>query len=140
MSEKNSLRNSYFILFSFFAFLLQTIRIILQIKCDGTFIYTSFTNVSHLVLGFWIFYACVVLCRCFPSIKESLSNSRILIFLDEYSFYIYLTHGLFYSGVYLLNLPLIVNTLLFLVLVCVATALLKFSIIGLERLSHIAKN
>lgn len=128
--KKNTL-----IFVSILAFVSQAIRIVLQLKFDGTFIYSSYCNVSHLILGFWIFYICATLCRQFPLLCKRLGNTKALSFLDEYSFYIYLTHGLFCTSVYRLDFPLGINTILFFFLTIVSTILLKYSVVGIEWLA-----
>lgn len=112
----NSLTKSKYFALSIFMLLTQVARLVLMHFIDGTSWYVSYTGISHSILGLWIVISLFEINKCFPNIFEHLSNSKIISHFDKMSYFIYISHGLFFTGifnVYECTNSLFLNTILF---------------------------
>ena len=103
-------------------------RIILQRTIDGSFVYQSFVTISHFFLGTWFVVFLVFLYTLKPNPINSIANGKITNALDKYSYYVYLTHGVFCIGYFNLyeSYSLPIATVLFLISTVLSAVLLKF--------------
>lgn len=104
------------------------IRLIAKKVFDGTVLYdTIVVGISHTILALWI-YVIVSYISSVSNAVDMLSKSKIIRYLDENSYYIYITHYFFLStsfGLKDLNVPLSCQLLLFCVMSFVTAWLLK---------------
>lgn len=112
----NTLTKAKYFVLSLFMLFTQVLRLVFMHFYDGTSWYVSYTGVSHSVLGLWIVISIFTLNKYFPKIFDYLSNSKIINHLDKMSYFIYISHGLFFTGifnVYECTNSLFLNTILF---------------------------
>lgn len=74
-------------------------RLILQKFVDETFIYQNYVSVSHFVVGTW-FVVAIAFINNRNSLISKAANSKVIRVLDNYSYYIFLVHGVFCMGVF----------------------------------------
>lgn len=103
-------------------------RLLMRHYFDNTAVYTFYVGISNFVLGTWpvIFLAYVY--RKLPKIINVIADWKPLKWFDKYSFYIYLTHGIFCAGelnIYKL-LPLPLATVAFCVCTLIGAMILKW--------------
>ena len=77
---------------------MQIFRLYLKYKIDGTYVYLANVGISHTILSIWIFITMFKIKNHFPFIIELFVNSKLIIWFDDHSYYIYLVHGLFCMG------------------------------------------
>lgn len=71
------------------------VRLILRQYIDGTSLYSFYVAISNYVLGTWPVFMLAYLHHKFPKFIHAIAEHRITKWLDNYSFYIYLSHALF---------------------------------------------
>lgn len=96
--EKTNISNKKYILVTSFMLCFQIIRLLVKFEFDQTNFYTAIVGISHFALGFWIFITLFKIREFFPQKTESLASLKIVKWLDENSYYVYLTHGMFCIG------------------------------------------
>lgn len=106
---------------------IQVVRLLLKTIIDGTLLYEGVASASHFALAFGIFVFFLRMGRVFPRICDKAGNNLVAKTLDKYSFYVYLTHGLFCMGItnVYANNNLWVSSLMFIGLTVVASFVLK---------------
>ena len=87
-----------FVVLTAVAIAAQILRLVLRAICDGTEFYQNYTLFSHMVLGIWIFLCCMACGNYWPKVMDRIAHSRIILALNDYSFYIFLTHYCFCRG------------------------------------------
>lgn len=108
--------------FSLLIILMMFFRILLKVSLGVSAFYTSLVSIEHTVLGISIMLFFLEIGKIIPIFYEKIGRSKVVVFLDNMSFYIYLTHGIFCMGptnVYS-YFPLLVGTILFVIatLIC----------------------
>ena len=102
-------------------------RIIIHIFFDDTIFYTTFVGISLFIAGTWfvVFYS--YLNNRFNETIKKISRYKIVKVFDNYSYYIYLTHGIFCSGVFNIfdKMSLFFATIVFIVVTVVFAVVLK---------------
>jgi peptidoglycan/LPS O-acetylase OafA/YrhL len=96
----------------------QVERLLFMRFFDGTKYYSSFTGLSHMILGIWLVLSIFAFNRLMPVFFEKLCRLKVINHFDKMSYYIYIAHGLFYVGVfnvYSLSNNIVVSTILFIV-------------------------
>ena len=73
-------------------------RVVLQHYIDNTFWYLQFVAWSHQFVGVWFVIAFSFLNRKHHSWVKKVSEHSLLKLLDEYSYYVYISHGVFCLG------------------------------------------
>ena len=73
-------------------------RVLLQKTIDGTFFYLSYVTISHFFIGTWFVILFSFLYNKQHVAISMLAESKGLKILDSYSFFVYLTHGVFCMG------------------------------------------
>ena len=103
-------------------------RIILQRTIEGSFAYQSYVTVSHFFLGTWFIVSFAFLYNLKPNAIIDIANGTITKTLDKYSFFVYLTHGVFCMGYFNLyeSISLPISTVLFLISTVLSAILIKF--------------
>ena len=103
-------------------------RLVLQKTIDGTFVYLSYSTISHFFVGTWFVSLFSYLYNIHPTAISAIADARIVKTLDKYSFYVYLTHGIFCSGTFNLfkKLPLTPATILFFICTISTALILKY--------------
>lgn len=117
-----------FALYSSIMLVMQIMRLVLMAICDGTDIYQNYTLISHMVLGIWILYFFFAFEHYFPKITARLAESRAIVFCNDISLYVYMTHCCFCRGAlnfYELSDNLLLATVTFLTATLIAALLLK---------------
>ena len=96
-------------------------RLALRHYFDNTVFYVFYAEISRFVIGTWLTVLFSYLHYKVPHTVTTVANWRATKLLDKYSFYIYLTHGLFYIGPFNIydSLPLYLATIVF----CICTVL-----------------
>jgi peptidoglycan/LPS O-acetylase OafA/YrhL len=74
------------------------LRLVLRAVCDGTALYRSCVQVSHMIFGLWILCCFFWLFHKLPAAMTAIAESRAMIYADGISFYVYLTHCCFCRG------------------------------------------
>ena len=75
-------------------------RILLHKYFNNSFLYLRYASFSQFVSGTWFVLLFAFVYTQFPSILVKCSSSSIIRVLDRYSFFIYLVHGIFCTGVF----------------------------------------
>ena len=103
-------------------------RLLMQKYFDNTSVYIYYSTVSHQIVGTWFVVLFAYLINKFPNAIGKFGNSKAVRILDEYSFYVFLTHSVFCIGAFNLyeQFSLPVATLLFLLCTAAAAVILKF--------------
>ena len=96
--EKTCIRCFPFCGYALLTVILQIIRLYLNSRMDGTAVYSSFIGISHTALGICILCCFFLLYRFTPTLMERVANSKILLWLDGISLYVYMTHAIFCYG------------------------------------------
>ena len=117
----------------------QVLRLVLQVMCDGTPIYQTYTYLSHMILGVWIMYFFLMLQQMAPALIDRLAESRAMTVADSMSMYVFLTHYCFCQG--MLNMYRIFDNLLIATLAFSAATLLSAWILKklVEALTSVLK-
>jgi len=114
-------------IFSLLLILSQSVRLMLHSYVDGTYIYSTSVFIYSSVFGIWFVILFSFLQKKLPNYFDRLSKSKALMVLDKYSFFVYLVHGLFCTGIWNVyeqfTLPL--ATILFPLLVITSALTLK---------------
>ena len=79
--------------------IMVALRVVLRYFIDGTVVYTSLINIFHSIMGISLMCLGLELYKCFTGIFDKVGHSKIFVFLDGASVYIYLVHGIFCMGV-----------------------------------------
>lgn len=103
-------------------------RLLLQTIVDGTFIYSSYVTISHFFVGTWFVVIFAYLNNKYAKIMSKIADSKVARTIDSYSFYVYLTHGIFCMGKFDLFVifPLPAATVLFLICTITSSIALKY--------------
>lgn len=127
--EKKYITNKKYIALTLIMISIQIARFYMKLKMDETQFYIACVGMSHFILGFWMFITTFKMKEAFSGMVELLGESKPILWLDENSYYIYLTHGLFCMGkelnVFTLFDNIFVSSLLFIILTLVMTYILK---------------
>jgi len=103
-------------------------RLILRHYMDNSVIYTFYVHITNLILGTWPVFFIALLHNKSARFITAVADWRITKLFDKYSFYIYLTHGVFCSGglnmYHMLSLPL--ATIAFVLCTIVSALVLKW--------------
>ena len=110
-------------------------RLILHKYIDGTDLYTCYASISHFFIGTWIIVVLAIINKISSNMITKISESKAIKILDKYSFYIYLTHGIFCMSIFSFyeNFSLLPATTLFIVSTFVATVVLKWISTALQK-------
>ena len=122
------IRISGFLLLSVLMFAAQIFRLVLRNKYDGLPLYQNYSLLSHMSLGIWILCFFFLVNQLFPNFTDRIAGSKIMIALNDISFYVYLTHYFFCSGLlnaYRLTDNLLVNTAVFSLATLASAVVLK---------------
>ena len=87
-----------FLIFSIVFVSMIVSRLILHKYFDETILYTSFVTISHFFVALWFIVSFSFINNKFQDFSAKVVNHRIITTLDKYSYYVYLTHGLFCMG------------------------------------------
>lgn len=108
------------------------VRLLLRAVCDGSGIYTAAVSLTHTLLGFWLFVTAFVLERFCGRLIDGIANNKVFQWFERYSFYVFLTHGLFCMGDEM-NVFLLIDTLWIAMLAF--TGLTLLTAIAVKRIS-----
>ena len=119
---------SFFALYSLIFIISIVFRIILQRTIDGSFAYQSYVTISHFFLGTWFVVLFALLNNVNSNAINNIANRKTTKVFEKYSFFVYLTHGVFCMGYYNLydSFSLPIATVLFLISTVLSAVLLKF--------------
>lgn len=108
---------------------MQVLRLVLRGLYDGAEIYQVFVGVSHMTLGIWILGVFFLLGRYLPAQILAMSRSRLMVWFDGISLYVYMTHSVFITSAlspYQHTDNLLVSTALFFLLSFTSAMLLRW--------------
>lgn len=128
--------NTKFVIVDTIIFLFAIVgRIILHKYIDGTDLYTCYASISHFFIGTWIIVVLAFINNISSNMITKISESKAIKILDKYSFYIYLTHGIFCMSIFSFyeKFSLLPATTLFIVSTLVATVVLKWISTALQK-------
>lgn len=116
--------------------LFQVLRLLSYRYIHGTFVYLSVVSIANALLGVWFIVFLYYIQNRHAQLVNKIANLKVVILTDEYSFYVYLVHGFFCSGMWncYAVLPLIPATFLFILLTVCVSVLLKFILSPLNRI------
>lgn len=114
--------------------LFMVLSIILRLFCrnvlDATVFYEQFVAVvGHIMIAAWIFYTIQFVDSIKTDLVKRISENTIVKGFDNYSYYIYLTHYMFFCGMLNINqfdVPLYFKMLIFLMGTGILSILLSF--------------
>lgn len=75
-------------------------RVVLQRYYDNTFIYLQFAAWSHQFVGVWFVIAFSFLSKKYYALVQKIAESYIVKLMDKYSYYVYISHGIFCMGTF----------------------------------------
>lgn len=109
------IRLKHFVFYSILFVVVITVRLVLHRYYDDTDLYLTYCMLSHFVLGTTVVVVYSFLNNRFSIAVSYITNSKIIRALDNYSYYIYLVHGVFYIGTFnfYVFLPLHLATVFF---------------------------
>lgn len=115
-----------FFLYTGILFVFMTGRIIMRIYLDNTPLYYAYVPLSQCVIGTWIVVFFAFIQNLSHAKLSKLAAAKITRILDDYSFYVYLVHGLLCMGFFNLyeRISLPIATVLFIL----GTILLAFAL------------
>jgi len=126
----------YFALHSSVFIVSIVLRIILQRTIVGSFVYISYVTICHFFLGTWFIVLFAYYNNIKPNVINTIANSKIAKVLDKYSFFVYLTHGVFCMGFFnfydYFSLP--IATVFFIIFTALSAFLLKVISTKLQHL------
>lgn len=139
LEMEKRIKHSNFIVFTIIMTAFQFVRLYLNLKIDGTKYYLIFVSISQFVLGLFVFLLIFEIEKVFPVLINKIGNSRVLIYLDSLSFYVYIVHGLFCCGTGIWNVyqnidNIVLSTFVFLIATAFMANLLKFVTDRLNKL------
>ena len=114
------------------------VRLLCREYADDSVLYEQFVAIfSHAVIAVWFVQTIQYIEQKRPRLIETVASYRIIIWLDKNSFYIYLTHYMFFFGILSidnLNLSIIAKCLWLVVGTIVMTVILGKSVEIIDRL------
>ena len=75
-------------------------RVILHHYFDDSFIYLQFVAWSHQFIGVWFVIAFSFVSRKYYSLVRTISETSVVRLMDKYSYYVYISHGVFCMGAF----------------------------------------
>ncbi len=123
----NKIKLSHLVLYSIAFIIVIILRLLLHRYYDGTNIYIIYSGLSHFVLGTWFVVLYSYLNNRFDKAINTIANSKIIRWLDAYSYYIYLVHGIFCAGVFNIfdYMPLYLSSIVFLIVTVLCSIIIK---------------
>ena len=116
-----------FLIFSIIFVTLIVLRFFLHKYADDTILYTSFVTISHFFVSLWFIVTFSFINNKYRHFSEKIGNQKIITTIDKYSYYIYLTHGVFCMGK--LNVfsffHFSISTLIFIIATIISAIVLK---------------
>lgn len=115
----------------------QAVRLVLRTVIDGSPLYQCYTEFSQMALAIWILYTLFLTAEKFPTLVKRLSENKVILAADGYSFYIYLTHYCFCAGDWNLFVRidnLLIATVCFAVATMSAAFVLKAIVQAIQRM------
>ena len=77
---------------------LGIMRIVLRRFIDGTTLYTALISIGHPIMGISLLCLVIELGKRFPDVYSKIAGSKVMVFLDGASLYIYLLHYIFLNS------------------------------------------
>lgn len=123
----NKVNLPFFIFYSLLFVLALAGRLFLHRYYDDTNLYLAYISVSHFILGNWIVVFFSLLNNKLPKISNKIANAKLIKLFDQYSYYIYLVHGIFCMGAFNLYIfPLPLASIIFILATVISAIILKF--------------
>ena len=102
-------------------------RIIMKSKLDDTFVYVTYVTITQFFIGMWFIILFAFLYNRYTKATLKIAQTYVIRIMEQYSFFIYLCHGIFCVGCFNLyeKLSLPIATLLFIVCTLLSAILLR---------------
>ena len=126
------------LIFSIIFVTMIALRLFLHKYADETILYSSFVTISHFFVALWFIVLFSFISNKYQHFATKIVNNKIISTLDKYSYYIYLTHGIFCMG--RLNVfsffHFSIATLIFIISTIISAIVLKMICNTINRLNR----